>query len=125
MPRSKGEGGIRERRPGVWLLTFDVGTNGRRRQRSVTVKGTERKARTELRLLLAARDEKRMATADGRLTFATYAERWLTNHEESGKVRPQTAAWYRRILRVHVLPVAGQVKLRDVDAEEFIQSSVA
>ena len=120
MTRSKGEGSIRQRGPNRWQIGYDVpaGPDGKRRQRYVTVQGTERQARTQLQDLLSLKNKGALPTA-GHGTFAAFTEKWLTARIDSNVLRPQTADWYERMTRVHILPVIGTVKLKDITADHL------
>lgn len=48
---------------------------------------------------------------DGRRPFKEYAERWLDSLHD---VKPRTRASYETLLRVHVLPVFGEMQMREI-----------
>lgn len=103
-------GSVRKRSRGVWTITFDVAphADGRRRQRRETIRGT----RDEAEKRLAARITE-IATGiyseHGNDTFAQLAESYLA--AKALRVEVTTVALSRRILRQHVLPVIGHVRL--------------
>ena len=47
-------------------------------------------------------------------TVGTYAERWLTEGVDRGRLRPLTALDYRRSLELHILPTLGDIRLAEV-----------
>ncbi len=52
------------------------------------------------------------APPDPIITLAEYAEQWLTI--VSGELEPATWRHYRASLRLHILPVLGRIKLREL-----------
>jgi integrase len=103
-------GSVRKRSRGTWTLTFDIAphADGRRRQRRETIHGT----REEAEKRLAARITE-IATGvyseSGSDTFADLSEHYLT--AKALRVEATTVALSRRILRQHVLPAIGHVRL--------------
>lgn len=47
-------------------------------------------------------------------TVRTYADAWLTQGVEQGRLRPLTALDYRRSLDLHILPTLGDVRLTEL-----------
>ncbi len=45
------------------------------------------------------------------VTLGDYLERWLTDYVDAGYVRPRTAEGYRDIIRLHIVPQMGKVRL--------------
>jgi integrase len=115
------KGSIRQRSKGSWTITFDAGrdANGRRRQKSITVRGTKREAERELARLL---NEVNSGTfiEPAKATVASYLERWLTSIEPS--LQPRTFEVYRHFVRSHLIPHLGQIRLDQLtplQIEEF------
>lgn len=65
----------------------------------------------DAKLKLAAQQSAR-PEVDPDISFATYAERWLSTAAIT--VKPATIALYRDSMRQHWLPALGDLKLRDV-----------
>ncbi len=106
--RGNGEGTITKRKDGRWEARYTA----------QTPKGPKRKAlygRT--RSEVAKKLTKAMSDRDGGLVFddenlrvEEYLERWLKGSVR-GSVKPVTYESYERVLRVHVVPTLGRVKL--------------
>ena len=117
--REHGEGGIDERSPGVFRLRYRI--NGKRF--SVTFKGTRPEAKTKLRELLRSADTGQHVAPD-RMTFADWAKQWIALGAPSRRKRPprqRAIERYDQLLRVHVLPEIGSMRLQtlastDIDA---------
>ncbi len=98
---------FRDNRQG-WELDY-LDHSGRRRR---PVFATEQAALDE-----AARVSRELAQGapsvdDPDTTLATYADRWLAGG--GGEIEPKTLASYRQLLTLHVLPVLGSLKVRDI-----------
>lgn len=96
---------IRERKPGVWQIMFDVGADpvtGRRRQRSKTVYGTRAHADREAeRIALELADG--MFIDDRGMTVADLIEAWLT--VKASQISPGSLATYRHNVK-HLEPIS-------------------
>ena len=108
--RSKGEGTIYRRPDGTWVAQVDLGwIDGRRRRKTVY-------AQTE-RVVLAKRDELRAQLSRGvnlaapPSTVAEWLTEWLSSVKSSDGTGPATLARYEQIIRVHLIPQLGGVKL--------------
>ena len=108
--RSKGEGTVYKRPDGTWVAQVDLGwVGGRRRRRTVY-------AKTE-RAVLAKRDEVRAQVTKGvdltapPRTLTQWLSEWLTTVKSSDGTGPATIARYDQIVRVHLIPQLGTVKL--------------
>ena len=114
-------GYIRKRGNRSWQLTYDAprGADGQRRQRYETVHGTKRKAQARLNEILHSlnRGEYREPSS---LTVAEYLELWLREYVRPN-LRPRTAEGYGTIVRKHVLPSLGHIRLVDL-SPRHIQS---
>lgn len=107
--RARGDGGYRNRGSDAWELKFaatDPAT-GRRRFRYVTFKGTETAARAKLRELVRAADDGAFA-APTRQTLGTVLDAW----DKALTVSPKTAERYRELVRLHIRPHLGEMKLQ-------------
>ncbi len=98
---------FRENRQG-WELDY-LDHSGRRRR---PVFPTEQAALDE-----AARVSRELAQGapsvdDPDITLATYVDRWLASG--GGEIEPKTLASYRQLLTLHVLPMLGSLKVREI-----------
>lgn len=117
-------GYVRKRGNRSWQLTYDAprGADGKRRQRYETVHGTKRQAQARLSEILNSlnRGEYREPSA---LTVAEYLDVWLREYVRPN-LRPRTAEGYGTIIRKHVLPSLGHIRLADL-SPRHIQSYYA
>ena len=109
--RGSSEGSIYRRKDGRWAAALTIGTDANGKQRRRTFYGHTR-GNVEEKLARA-----RAAQLDGllletnRLSVAEYLNRWLEDDART-TVRPTTYASYESVLRLHVTPHLGRVKLR-------------
>ena len=116
-------GHVRRRGKNSWELKFDIGNdaaNGSRRVRYVSFKGTKRDANIELGRLIAEN-----AAGEGvdpsKETVAEFMQRWDRDWAATN-VSPKTLERYRQIIRLHVVPHIGTLrmqKLRAVNLNEL------
>src|SRR5215216_2221726 len=106
--RGNGEGSITKRNDGRWMARYMVHTTKGPKCRHIY-------GRT--RQEVAAKLAKAMTDRDGGIeldpssvTVNEYLQRWL-NDSVKGSVRPITFESYERLVRVHVVPALGRVKL--------------
>lgn len=115
--RGHGEGSIFQRaEDGKWLAVLEIGRDpatGKRVRRTITAP-TRREATQRLRALRDQLDRGAI-NVDGRVTVAQWSERWLEyvryRRDVSGDLRPNTAASYERLTRIHVVGRLGAVRL--------------
>ncbi len=112
--RGRGEGGIRQRNEdGYWEGSISLGrdANGKRRRRKVYAKTKKRllEKMDKLRSQVGAR----MLTDAGNQLAGPWVTWWLEN--VSKKERAATT-WerYEELVRLHIVPALGQVKLADL-----------
>ena len=104
-------GHVRKRSPGSWQLSVSAGfdpVTGKRQQIWRTVRGTKKDAERELTKLLREVDAGTSADP-GRLTVGDYMERWLGHVR--GRVRVRTFERYTEIVRGHIVPGLGGMRL--------------
>src|SRR5215207_1250055 len=109
--RGNGEGTITRRKDGRWEARYTVDT----------AKGPKRKVLYgKTRAEVAAKLTKAISDRDGGLVFDTgnqtvseYIERWL-NDSVRNSVKPVTFENYALLLRVHIMPALGPVKLKSL-----------
>lgn len=100
-------------------LPRDPLTGSRRRNR-FTVRGTKREAQRKLREALNERDHGIHITPD-RVTLGEYLPRWIEGHAARRGLKPSTVLRYRGIIRQHVLPILGTVRLRELRPDHIFQ----
>lgn len=108
--RGNGEGSIYRRSDGKWCATLTVGydANGKRRRRYVY----GRTKADVLSKLDALRSNTRagIAVEPSRVTIGEYAESWVETVAKQ-RVRPTTLANYKRLVKLHVIPHIGGLRL--------------
>ncbi len=106
--RGRGEGGVRQRADGLWEGRVTLGyAEGKRVRRSVYGQ-TRREVVDKLVPLLAGVQRGDAPTAGGRRLDA-FLEDWVAGL--GMRVRPATARRYAELLRLHVVPELGAVRL--------------
>ena len=126
-------GSIRERRPGVWEVTVNLGIEvdaegrKRRRRKTVTVDGTERQAEKMLRKHLGQLDEGRFVEPD-KITFAEWLLVWFETAIK-GKRKRRTEETYENVIQRHLIPSnLGAIplqKLISTDIERYFTEKLA
>lgn len=114
-------GHIRKRGERSWELKYDVGTggDGLRKTRYASFKGTKREAAIELaRLVTAAAAGEQVDPT--RVTVAEFLTRWDTDWCKSN-VSPKTAERYEELMRLHVVPHVGAVRLQKLRAVQLVE----
>ena len=111
--RGHGEGSIRQRRPGQWEQRITLPDGHRRSAYGETKKGAQEKGRELVRAFDAG-----LTTLDRTQTVETYLKRWLADAAKP-TLRPKTWDNYESMLRVHVLPLIGKVKLASLTAQQL------
>jgi integrase len=109
--RGNGEGTISRRKNGGWVAQYYVYTaKGRKRK---TLYGKTR-AEAARRLARALSDRENGLTFDaGKITLGEYLDRWLRDSVR-GTVRLSTFERHEQIVRLHVSPVLGRVRLKNL-----------
>lgn len=108
-------GSLREKRAGYWEVRIDAGIDrltGKRVQVSRSVEGTRRDAERVLNTLISKHE---MASVGGSTTatFNALLTAWL---EQVGPdLAYQTVQGYKRLIRNHIEPALGGIKLRKLD----------
>lgn len=107
-------GHIRRRGKRSWQIFLELPrtSEGKRRQKTVTVRGTKRQAEAEL-----ARLTNEIATGafvePTKMTVSAFLDRWLSDYAAI-KVSAKTFERYREIVRCHLAVALGQLRLMDV-----------
>ena len=113
MSRGKGEGSIYQRvSDGKWVASFYEEVNGQRKRR-VIYASSRAEAATSLRKALNRIDEG-LPGIDSASTFKETAEVWRRNVARISGLSPKTQSVYSDVLKLHVYPVIGSDKLRNI-----------
>lgn len=113
--RGKNEGGLRHRADGRWeaRLPHHCYPDGKIKPRYFK---TAAEGRSWLREAVS-QHEKGLPLPSERQTVAQYLNHWLTTIAEP-RVRPSTYARYCQLLKLHVVPIVGQVRLVRLQAAD-------
>src|SRR5712692_955440 len=106
-------GHIRRRGERSWELKFDIGTDpatGKRLTRYHSFKGTKRDGQIELTRLMAGATDGNYVDPS-KATLAEYLDRWERDWA-AVNVSPKTIERYGELLRHHVRPHLGAVRLQ-------------
>ena len=112
--RANGEGSIRKRKDGKWLVTFPTGLykeNGKREYLYFYF-NSQASAVRELQRL---QSEKAMGVCHSKSAVKTgdWIETWIEKHK-APKLAPSTLTSYRNNFRVHIKPYVGEVALKEL-----------
>lgn len=105
------KGHIKRRAEGSWTLWFELGKdeNGKRKQKTVTVRGTKRDAQRELNRILHELNTGAFVEP-AKMTVAQYLERWLADYAKTN-VSAKTYEGYDEFIRIHLAPALGSYLL--------------
>ncbi len=106
------KGHMRQRSKGTWTLWVDWGRDpetGKRKQQTVTVRGSKRDAEGELRTLLT-RIEGGAYVKPAKMTVGEYLKQWLESYVATNAT-PKTRDRYEGIVRAHLIPAFGSLEL--------------
>lgn len=117
--RANGEGSVHRLQNGRWRAQLTIGFDqktGKQLRRYKTA-NTQRQARQELENLRQRHAHMPLSAAPQ--TLEVFAQAWFRT--KISQVRPRTLESYEGVLKRHVLPSLGRVKLQDVKAYEIQQ----
>ena len=106
-----GEGGISRRKDGLYMARYTVQTPTGPKRKTLYGK-TRREVDEKLTKAKADRDTGFVFDADN-LTLGNYLDRWI-NDSVRDTVRQRTWERYEQIVRVHIKPAFGRVKLKNI-----------
>jgi integrase len=112
--RGNGEGSIGRRKSGGWCAQYTVYTSEGRKRRTLYGK-TRQEVATKLSKALADR-EGGLTFDAGSLTVGDYLARWLS-HSVRDTVSQKTYERYERIVRVHLSPALGRIRLKALTSD--------
>ena len=107
------EGTVYQRGDGRWVASLTHYDALGRKIRSSKYAKTKTEARVLLREMRTRAGES-LAVADSTETFATFLDRWLEVTLPASSRRPSTQEFYASLLRNHVIPQLGSIRLRDL-----------
>jgi integrase len=116
-------GHIRERGPGSWEIRYELPrlADGRRRTRTLTIKGSKRDAQRELRQALAAVDAGTHVDRS-KITVAQLLRESIEQWRRAGKISSRTCERYADDAKNYIVPSLGALeiqKLTTVDLERW------
>lgn len=113
--RANGEGSVRKRKDGKWLVTFPTGLFRDNGKREYIYKYCESQAEAveELRKL---QTEKAVGVYQGKSTVKTgdWIDIWIEKHK-APKLAPATLTSYRNNFRIHIRPYVGEILLKELN----------
>src|SRR5919107_1409305 len=109
--RGNGEGGITRRKDGLYMARYTVQTATGSKRKTLYGK-TRREVDEKLTKAKADRDGGLVFDAEN-LQLGEYLERWLVDSVRD-TVRPTTFERYEQMVRLHIRPVLGKVKLKNL-----------
>lgn len=114
--RGNGEGSISRRKAGGWVAQYYADIDGRRKRKTLYAR-TRQEAGAKLARAISERDGGYVVDA-GRLTIDEYLTRWVSDSlkplVDAGKMAYSTYVRYESIVRKHLIPAFGHVKLKDL-----------
>ncbi|MEA4899572.1 MAG: tyrosine-type recombinase/integrase [Christensenellaceae bacterium] len=116
--RSNNEGSIRQRPDGRWEARYTVGTNpgtGKPIRKSI-YGDTQAAVAKELRKVTTSIDSGEYSEPS-RMTIAQWLDMWHSEH--LGGVKPSTSASYAQIIKNHLKPALGAVKMRALNGTQI------
>ena len=108
-------GSIRKRGKNSWAIIVDLPPDpdtGERRRKWITVRGTKRYAEAERARIVNEINQGRFVDAST-LTLGDYLDQWYRDHAIPN-LRPRTTEGYATIIRNHLKPKLGNIKLKDL-----------
>ena len=112
------QGRIRQRSKGSYEIALDIGRDaqGRRRRKYETIRGKKSDAQRRLRELIAT-NEKGLPLNSGKVTVAEFLETWYRDYVVPN-TRPRTQMSYGTIIRVHLTPRLGHIRLEKLQPQD-------
>ena len=120
--RGRGEGSITRRADGRWMARVDLGWQDGKRRRKTLYGRTKREVQDKLRETLH-RTEKGLPPVPEQETVGAFLHRWLEIIRS--QLRPRTHRSYEQIVRIHLEPGIGRVrlaKLTPLDVSTWLES---
>ena len=104
-------GHIRKRSKDSWEITIDLprGLDGKRRQKTQTIRGTKKDAEKEMTVLLNRLD-KGTYVKPHKKTVTEYLNEWL-NHIEQTTIGRKTFEGHKEHIEKYIIPLIGDIGL--------------
>jgi integrase len=112
--RGNGEGSITRRKDGLYMARYTVEMPDGSRKRK-TIYGKEREEVADKLIEALSNRNKGLVFDADNLKLGEYLGRWLTDSVRD-TVRPTTFERYEQVVRLHIRPVLGKVKLKNLTA---------
>ena len=108
------KGSVRQRSPGSWELTVDLGrdADGKRKRKYVTVRGTKAQAQRKLREMLSILD-RGMTLPLGKVILRDWLDRWMAEVIAPNR-RQGTKERYRYTIDRYIVPYLGNIELAKI-----------
>jgi integrase len=110
--RGNGEGSITRRKDGLYMARYTVEMPDGMRKRK-TIYGKEREEVAEKLIEALSKRNRGLVFDADNLKLGEYLGRWLTDSVRD-TVRPTTFERYEQVVRLHIRPVLGKVKLKNL-----------
>ena len=112
--RANGEGNIRKRKDGKWLVTFPTGLYKDNGKREYVYKYTDTQAEAR-EVLDNLKAETAMGVSQSKAAVKTgeWMETWIEKHK-APKLAPATLTSYRNNFRLHINPYIGNIPLKEL-----------
>lgn len=114
--RPRGSGSVYQRKDGLWVAAISVKSDGAKRLRLIDYATTETLA--DKKLLELRKKAKQGAVPTGAMTVNAWFAHWLDNVVVK-ELRPKTVVNYRSMVKVHILPVIGSVRIANLTSEHI------
>ena len=124
--RGNNEGSIYKRADGRWTAAVHLGYEGGRRRRKAIYGKTRQEVARKLAAALRAREQGLPQPAE-RQTVGSLLQTWLRD-SAAQRVRPRTLQRYSEIVRLHLIPALGSVRLAKLapdDVERAMNAAVS
>lgn len=111
-------GSLTKRYKNSWTFRFDVGKDpatGARRQRTVSIKGNKKEAERQAARILSQHDEY-SPLKPNRISVGQFLDKWLIEYAIIN-LSPRTVSGYESIIRYHLKPELGKIRLTKLTAE--------
>src|SRR5215204_1390075 len=109
--RGNGEGSITRRKDGLYMGRYTIQTETGPKRNTVYAK-TRKEAAEKLTKAMADRDSGLVFDSEN-VTLSEYMGRWL-NDSVKGSVKPKTFESYQWLVRKHIVPALGRVKVKAI-----------
>lgn len=110
--RANGEGSIFQRKDGRWVAEMPyTATNGERKIKTMYAKG-EREAVERLRGFIADVERNEVVESQ-KISVGQWLDEWLEIYKKPN-IRPKTYEQYEMLIRVHIAPNIGKIKLQQL-----------